>query len=222
MQSDPLTLSKFSQAVLQLREPSLRQCFTVDFRSAQVDSKHEQGFVRALPRCRDAAAQHSLVQLARCCPGETVDRLCLEPQFVHKLATWLRASRSTEFELDVLHLLVRLKVPVSLARRQMLVQCVRTMRHISSGQARSLASELLKTWDVEASEAAAIDKHTRYFEKRATDMSLEGCLRRLTWRMCLMQGSDATVWWQEHGGCPRRPIRTARQPGAAKPSFGLR
>jgi len=161
MQSDPLTLSKYSQAVSQLREPGLQHCFTVDVRSAQVDSKHEQGLVQALSRCRDAVAQHTFVQLARCCSVEAVVRLCLEHQLVRKLASWLRASRSTEFELDTLDLLVRLKVPVSLARKEMLVLCVRSLHHRSCGRARSLASELIETWDVEASKASAVDKDIR-------------------------------------------------------------
>ncbi len=204
MQSDRLTLSKFSQAVSQLREPSLQRCFTVDVRSGQVDSKHAQGFIQALSRCKDAAAQHSLVQLARCCPRETVDRLGLEHQFVHKLAIWLRASRSTEFELDVLHLLARLKVPVSLARREMLVQCVRSVHHSSTGKARSLASELLETWNVEASEAAAVHKSIRCLEQRPTHVSLKRCLHPPTWRVCLLQGSDGIVCRQEHGSCSRK------------------
>ena len=161
MQSDPLTLSKYSQAVSQLREPGLQHCFTVDVRSAQVDSKHEQGLVQALSRCRDAVAQHTFVQLARCCSVEAVVRLCLEHQLVRKLASWLRASRSKEFELDTLDLLVRLKVPVSLARKEMLVLCVSSLHHRSCGRARSLASELIETWDVEASKASAVDKDIR-------------------------------------------------------------
>ena len=205
MQTDPEALSRLSQAVSQLIEPSLQQCFTVDGRSARLDTTHEQGLVQALSRSKDAVAQHFFVQLMRYCPGETVDRLCVKHQCVHKLATWLRASRSAEFELDALQLLVRLKVPDSLARRVMLVPRVKSVHRRTTGEARSLASQLLQIWNVEASEAAAFDKGTRYLEKRATHVSLEGCLRPPTWCMCLMQGSDGMVWWQEHGGCSRRP-----------------